>query len=48
MARSLIIYSLVDYPETVWKVAAQVGISNVRLSKLAQGASLPRDGEMAA
>jgi len=39
---------LVDHPEPAWKVAAQAGMSDVRLSKLARGASTPRDWEMAA
>ena len=41
-------HALVDHPEPAWKVAEQVGISDVRLSNLARRASRPRDWEMAA
>ena len=39
-------HALVDHPEPAWKVARQVGISEVRISKLSQGRATLRDWEV--
>lgn len=41
-------HALVDHPEPAWKVAARIGISEVRMSRLVRGSSVPRDEEKAA
>lgn len=38
-------HALVDHPEPAWRVARQIGISEVRISKLSQGRAAPRDWE---
>jgi len=40
-------HALVDHPEPAWRVARQVGISEVRISKFSQGRATPRDWEIA-
>tara|TARA_B100001964_G_scaffold220913_1_gene264506 strand:+ start:1684 stop:1890 length:207 start_codon:yes stop_codon:yes gene_type:complete len=38
-------HALVDYPEPAWKVAMQIGICDVRLSKIVRGLIEPRPEE---
>ena len=38
-------HALIDYPEPAYKIAIQIGISEVRLSKIASGLIVPREGE---
>jgi len=40
-------HALVDHPEPAWRVAHQVGISEVRISKLSKGRATARDWEIA-
>lgn len=39
-------HALVDHPDPAWKVAHEAGISEVRISKLAQGRATPRPLEI--
>ncbi len=38
-------HALVDHHEPAWKVAQRLGISEPRMTKLAQGRATPRDWE---